>query len=115
MILLMQTIDSLATPTAQEYFRLRQENELEKLRKRLAEKAERKRREREDGEAKKMMEAAREREVAEAEAREDMETMRQMRSVSGYIDGRQDFEAELDEFECDNDQHQGDFEGANFT
>ena len=43
MILLMQTIDSLATPTAQEYFRLRQEEELEKLRKRLAEKAERER------------------------------------------------------------------------
>ena len=115
MILLMQTINSSATPTAQEYFRLRQEEELEKLRKRLEEKAEKKRREREDIEAKNRMEATREREVAEAEARENMETMRQMRSIGGHIAGRHDFDAELEEFESDHDQHEENFEGAHFT
>jgi DNA-directed RNA polymerase len=103
MILLMQTIDSSATPTAQEYFRLRQEEELEKLRQRLAGKAERERREHEDGEARKRMEVAREREVAEAEACENRKTMRQMRNVSGHIDGRHDFDVELEEFESDHD------------
>jgi hypothetical protein len=83
----MQTIDSSATPTTQEYFRLRQEEELVKLRKRLAEKVEQERRERKDDEAKKRMEATREREIAEAEDHKDKKTMQQMWSVSGYIDG----------------------------
>ena len=61
------------------------------------------------------MEAAREREVAEAEARENRETMRQMRVVGGHIDGRHVFDAELEEFESDHNQHEENFEGAHFT
>jgi hypothetical protein len=61
-----------------------------------------------------MIDAARERRIAEAEARDDKETMRHMRSVSGHIDGRQDFDAELEGFESDHDQYEGDFEGAHF-
>lgn len=109
MILLMQTIDFSATPTAQEYFRLRQEEELDKLCKRLAEKAQREMRELEDVEASKRMEATREREVAEAEAHENM------RNIGGHIAGRRDFDAELKEFESDHDQHEENFEGTYFT
>ena len=114
MILLMQTIDSSAIPTAKEYFRLRQKEKLEKFRKRLAEKAEQERREREDDKAKKMMEAAREREITEAETCEDKEMMRKMRSVRGHIGGRQKFNAEVEKFESDHDHHEGDFESAHF-
>lgn len=65
---------------------LRREEELRKLRKRLAKNTDGELRERDTAETKKMIEDAKK--VVEAKTREENKTMRQMPSVSGHINGR---------------------------